>query len=242
MSISMDDLNTMATREQSSTQRSAPRPMWYTLVPLLVVFGCLVLTAGVRCRLDEDCSLLSTPSLGHFLNNTDTSALAVSSLTTLIGVHYMLNVAAYNMLRQTSAVSVIFAIISSIILYTAVYACLLFPYWYIAIAALVAGGLWSSAICHGLRKYYAYRPARKRLTFISSVFVLSVYVAAMVLYVILSAVPSIDFPGKQAGVFISEIILLVSGVLFCVLLVFHTRGVAYMFQVKKMHLVGFDTF
>ncbi len=216
--------------------------MWYTLVPLLVVFGCLVLTAGVRCRIDEDCSLLSTPSLGHFLNNTDTSALAVSSLTTLIGVHYMLNVAAYNMLKRTSAVSVIATLFCSVLLYAAVYACLLFPYWYIAIAALVAGGLWSSAICHGLRKYYAYRPARKRLAFISSVFVLSVYAAAMVLYIVLSAVPSIDFPGKQTGVFVTEIILLVSGVLFCALLVFHTRGVAYLFQVKKSHVVGFDTF
>lgn len=229
--------------EESSVKRSSPRPMWYTLVPLLVIFGCLVLTAGIRCRLDEDCSLLSTPSLGHFLNNTDTSALAVSSLNALIGVHYMLNVATVHMLKQTSACSVVFTIISSILLYVSVYACLLFPYWYIAIAALVAGGVWSSAVCHGLRRYYAYRPHRKRLTFMASVFVLSVYAVAMVVYIVLSAVPMIgDFAGKQLGVFISEIILLVSGVIFCVLLVFHTRGVAYMFQVRKSYIPGFETF
>lgn len=240
-------MDSMEPEEKSVLKRSTPRPMWYTLVPLLVICACLVLTAGIRCRIDSDCSLLSAPSLGHFLNNTDTSALAVSSLNALIGVHYMLNVATVHMLKQTSACSVIFTIISSIILYVAVYACLLFPYWYIAIAALVAGGLWSGAICHGLRRYYAYRPLKRRLTFVASVFVLAVYAAGMVVYIVLSAafpvIPAVDdFSGKQMGIFVSEIVLLVSGVLFCALLVFHTRGVTYMFQVRKSYVAGFEHF
>ncbi len=239
---SADDPGMHAMAEESRVKRSSPRPMWYMLVPLLVIFGCLVITAGIRCRLDEDCSLLSTPSLGHFLNNTDTSALAVSSLNALMGVHCILNAVTILMLKQTSACSVILMIIVSILLYAAVYACLLFPQWYIATAALAAGGIWGCAICHGLRKYYAYRRWSQKIALFDSLCALSAYMVAMVVYIVFSAVPTIEFQSKQTIIFAFEIILLISGVLFCALLVFHTRGVAYMFQVRKSYIPGFDTF
>ena len=230
--------------EDKTIHRTTPRPMWYTLLPLLVIFSCLVLTAGVRCKTDPACGLLAAPSLGNFLNNTDTSALAVSSLNVLIGVHYVLNVAVIHLLKNTSSVAVIATIVASIFLYIAVYGCLIFPYWYIAVAALSAGAIWACGISHGLRKYYAYQPARKRILFICTIVDLAIYVSSTVVYIVLSAMSGVEIPDKNIGIFVVEIALLASGVLFCALLVFHTRGVSYLFQLKKDRpgLAGYEEF
>ena len=217
----------------SNVYRTQARPMWWTLVGLLAVVIILVLAAGIRCAVDSDCGLLEAPSLGHFLNNTDTSALAVTGLNALIGMHYMLNVATYHMIKDHSGVAAIIMLLSSIVLYISVFAALLFPEWFIAITPVCASVVWCIVVTHGLRRYNELRPAKHRILFVVSAIILTAYVSSSIIYIVFSAIPLPSWPGKQIGVFVSEITMLLSGLLFVALLVMQTRRVKYIFQVER---------
>ena len=219
----------------TSLRRTTSRPIWYLMVGILFVVVCLVLAAGIRCGLDEECGQMhATPSLGHFLNSTDTSALAGSALFALMTAHCAMTAATHNMVIKDAGRATIVMDVAAGLLYVSVYACLIWPYWYLAIVPIVVSNVWAITVVHGLRCYYGYRPFRGRLLGYFSIVVTCIYSSASVIYIVCSAIPLPDFPGKHAAVFVSQILLLLSGVGFIVLQVIHTRGVGYSYDIVRV--------
>lgn len=224
-------------RKEGTVSRIRTRavPMWYDMAPLLAVFVLLVLSAGIRCGVDEECGLLhATPSLGHFLNSTDTSALSGAALMSLCYLHYTLTKTTHQLVRLDTAFASLFMGIACIFLYAGSFASLLYPYWFVAIVPIMASVLWCAGVSHGLRMYYSYHPRYKRVLYYFSVLSLTMYVSAVVVYLVCSIIPLPEFPGKQVAVFVSEILMLVAGMGFVVLLVMHTRRVRHMYEVERV--------
>jgi len=214
---------------------TASRPMWYSMAVLLCIVACLVITAGARCGLDPECGMLhATPSLGHFLNSTDTSTLAGSALISLLATHYVMTVTTHHMVRKHTGVASLVMFTGAAVLYISVYACLIYPAWYIAVIPVVASVVWAAGAVHGLRCYYTFRPINERSPGYVSLGLLAVYAISALVYVVCSAIPLPEFPGKHAAVFSSQILLLVSGMLFIITLVIHTRGVRYSFEIVRV--------
>jgi hypothetical protein len=230
------DRNILDTSHES-TSRTPPRGLWWTQVALLAIACLLILSAGLRCATDEECSVLSHPSLGNLLNNTDTSTITVAAVTTLVAVHYVQMVATYYMIRSHSPGAGILLLLVSLAFYVSVFAAFLYPLWYIAIVPVGVSGLLFALALHGLRRYYEYKPTRQRIVFFVACALFAIYVLSLVIYLAFSAIPSPvqakEFAGKQEGVFAAELTMLISGLLFMGLLAFFTRRVSYMFQVEK---------
>jgi hypothetical protein len=228
---------TILQSSHENVQRTPPRGLWWTQAALLTLACLLILSAGLRCATDEECSVLNHPSLGNLLNNTDTSTITVSAVTTLVAVHYVQMVATYYMVRSHSNGAGIMLLLVSIGFYVSVFAAFLYPLWYIAIVPVGLSGLLFALALHGLRRYYEYKPTRQRIVFFIACFLFAVYILSTGIYLVFSIIPSpvqaSDFTGKQEGVFAAELTMLISGLLFMGLLAFFTRRVSYMFQVEK---------
>lgn len=221
-----------------SVTQTRPRGLWWNQAGLLVLACLLVLSAGLRCATDEECGLLEHPSLGNFLNNTDTSAIAITAVNSLVAAHYLQMVATYHMVRTHSGYAAPLLIVVSAILYVSLFAAILYPlWWYVAVLPIGASILLFTIALHGLRRYHAYKPTRQRLVFFASCALFGIYVLASLFYLVFSMIPSPvqarDFMGKQQGVFAAELTMLISGVLFMGLLAFFTRRVSYVFHVQK---------
>lgn len=220
-------------------QKTAPRSLWWNQAVLLCLVCLLILSAGFRCATDEECSLLQHPSLGNFLNNTDTSAIAITAVNALVAAHYLQMVATYHMVSAHSGYTAWLLIFVSLLLYVSLFAAFLYPWWwYVGVLPISASIILFAVALHGLRRYYAYKPTRQRLLFFASCILFGVYVLASLFYLVFSIIPSpvqaTDFMGKQQGVFAAELTMLISGVLFMFLLAFFARGVSYMFHVEKV--------
>lgn len=218
--------------------KTPPRGLWWNQAALLLIACLLVLSAGFRCATDEECSLLAHPSLGNFLNNTDTSAIAITAVNTLVAAHYLQMVATYHMVRSHSGYAAPLLILVSAVLYVSLFAAFLYPlWWYVAVLPIGASVALFAIALHGLRRYHAYKPARQRILFYASCALFVVYVLASLFYLVFSAIPSPvqarDFAGKQQGVFAAELTMLISGVMFMGLLAFFTRRVSYIFEVQR---------
>ena len=213
-------------------QRTAPRPMWFMLIGLVVLLIITILALGLRCGLDDDCNAFGTPSLGTFINNTHTSPLATTSVVMLMGIHYTITVATTHMLPLKGTGFIRLAlVITSLLLYASVFAAIVYPAWFMAIIPVGIGVIWIGESLLALRRYYKYD--RKRTPFRISFWIAVLYTIASLLYLVFSAIPIPDFPGRQTGVFITEIFMLVSGLFYLIVLVFHARKVSYMFQTTK---------
>lgn len=171
--------------------KTPPRGLWWNQATLLLIACLLVLSAGFRCATDEECSLLAHPSLGNFLNNTDTSAIAITAVNTLVAAHYLQMVATYHMLRSHSGYAAPLLILVSALLYVSLFAAFLYPlWWYVAVIPIGASVSLFAIALHGLRRYYAYKPTRQRIMFFASCVLFVVYVLASLFYLIFSAIPS----------------------------------------------------
>jgi hypothetical protein len=224
----------------ASVQRTQPRSSWWILAMLLIIFGVLCVTTGIRCAnstscviVDEvqpcgtnlTCVVYQVPSLGTLLNNNETSALAISALDTLVVMHVLLTINVILMVRGYSWVPVALMTVSVIAMYIMLYASFIVGQWYISICPMGALALWCASVVLGLRRYY-YRQPRKPLFWFSLAAML-VFTAGVLLYISFSAVSSDMLPGRDIAILASQLTMAVSCVVFVISVAFHTRCVSY---------------
>jgi len=219
--------------DRTSVIRSKPKHIHWIIVLLIAVFVVLAITVGIRCSMTHACHVHEVPSVALLLNSTETSLLTVTGLNTLIAMHAVLTGSTSYMIKDNSCMAAAGMIMSAIALYVMIYFALIFTQWYIGLVPIVCMILWCITVVHGLHRFYMTHPTRK--LFFLSLFLCIVFSVSSVLYIAFSAVPYELVPGKDIAIFVCELSLVVTCLLFALVLIFHIRRLSYILQVKKSY-------
>jgi hypothetical protein len=173
--------------------------------------------------------------MGTFLNSSRTSPLAITALDALLAAHFVVTVNTGMLVKDYAILSPIGMWLSAVGFYAMLYVSLILPEWYIAITPILCLIAWGISAIYGLGFFYRYHPTRKLYFATIAVFVL--FVLPALLYVSFSAVPYEQVPRKDVAIFVCELFMLVFYLLFVLLLVFHTRRVSYVVEIKKGYTI-----
>lgn len=219
----------------TSLHRTRPRSSWWLLLLLFAIFVVLAVTTGILCVLDETCRVHDVPSMGLLLNNSSTDTLAVTALNTLIAMHFLLTANTGVLVKDYSIVAPLGMAVTAIGLYVMLYVSLIVPYWYIAIVPILCMVAWCAFAIYGLGFFYRVHPTKKLYYATVGAFILFAIPAC--LYASFSAIPYELVPAKDVAIFVCELAILVAGLIFVLLLVFHTRRVSYAIEIRKGYTI-----
>ena len=223
----VDDSGEVQIERSITTSR---RPMWKYTLAMFLAFLVFVISTGVSCAFEDSCKTGGLPTMSHMLNTTRTSLFLVSSVNSLIGVHLFEVNSIGQLLKEKAPVLGVLQWIAALLIYVSIFVNLALNKWYIMTASSVLILLWMTFVTEGLRRFYVM--GRSRLWKLTVVLVVQ-YAISATIYVIFSSLEVIDFPHKDVGVLVAEILVIISSAGFCLILIPHTRWVFVDIVVKK---------
>ena len=206
------------------------RPMWKHSLVIFIVFLVFVTATGVSCALEESCKTGGPPTMSHILNTTHTSLYLMTTVNALIGVHLTEVYSVGQLVREKAPILGVLQWIAAIIIYISIFVNLALNAWYIMTVSAIFILLWMIFVTEALRRFYS-RGTSRLWKF--TVPLVVIYAIAATIYVVFSAVPQLDFPHKDVGVLVAEILVVVACAGFSLILIPHTRWVILDTIVKK---------
>ena len=220
---------TGAVRVETSITTSK-RPMWKYTLAIFIAFLVFVTATGISCALEDSCKTGGPPTMNHMLNTTKTSLYLMTAINSLIGVHLTEVYSIDQLVIERAPILGVLQWIVAGLLYISIFINLAFNKWYIMAVSAVLILLWMCFVTEALRKFYI--RGRSRLWKLTIPLVVA-YAIAATTYVVFSAVPQLDFPYKDIGVLVAEILVVISSAGFALIIIPHTRWVIIETIVKK---------
>lgn len=212
--------------------RTGKKPIWFFTLGTFIVFVTFVIITGISCSAEKKCQSGQIPTLSYILENTTTTSdFAILSVGSLVLLHFTEVYSLKQLLFVSSNRLGSSQLWIAITLYTSVFTNIIFKEWYIMTITAIILMLWMITVTVALYRFHSHSKTKKLL--ISTVILCFCFLVVTTIYIIFNAMSETDFPSKNLGILMSEIMILIIMSLFTLILIFHTKWVLIETVVKN---------
>jgi hypothetical protein len=215
--------------------------IWKIVTMFLIALVGILLAAGIVCGTNDQCRN-HIPTVQNMLNSHLAGPFITTAINIMQLIHIILSLSVFYMCKDKAQHwSILQILVASLFHFALLLTLFLVTFlgWdrnWSNVVALIVWMLWMLLVMKCLKKYHKYRVQRVEVSLLKWNWVcLLLYSISVVVYIVFRAISpdKLDFKGKDGVILSSEILGGLAGIVFIVLLVFHTRKVLFNMHAPK---------